>query len=111
MFDMFSMMGKLKEVQAKMKEAQDNLQFITVTAESGAGLVKAKVNGQRKLISLEIDDSLLNKEDKEMISDLVVAAVNKAMDEAAEKAKDELKRQTDGLLPNIPGLDLNNLGF
>jgi nucleoid-associated protein EbfC len=111
MFDMFSMMGKLKEVQAKMKEAQDNLQFITVTAESGAGLVKAKVNGQRKLISLEIDDSLLNKDDKEMISDLVVAAVNKAMDEAGEKAKDELKRHTEGLLPNIPGLDLNNLGF
>lgn len=111
MFDMFSMMGKLKEVQAKMKEAQDNLQFITVTAESGAGLVKAKVNGQRKLISLEIDDSLLNKEDKEMISDLVVAAVNKAMDEAGEKAKDEMKRQTEGLLPNIPGLDLNNLGI
>lgn len=111
MFDMFSMMGKLKEVQAKMKEAQDNLQFITVTAESGAGLVKAKVNGQRKLISLEVDDSLLNKEDKEMVSDLIVAAVNKAMDEAGEKAKDELKRQTDGLLPNIPGLDLNNLGF
>ena len=111
MFDMFSMMGKLKEVQAKMKEAQDNLQFITVTAESGAGLVKAKVNGQRKLISLDIDDSLLNKEDKEMISDLVVAAVNKAMDEAGEKAKDELKRQTEGILPNIPGLDLNNLGI
>ena len=111
MFDMFSMMGKLKEVQAKMKEAQDNLQFITVTAESGAGLVKAKVNGQRKLISLNIDDSLLNKEDKEMISDLVVAAVNKAMDEAGEKAKDELKRQTEGILPNIPGLDLNNLGI
>ncbi len=111
MFDMFSMMGKLKEVQAKMKEAQDSLQFITVTAESGAGLVKAKVNGQRKLISLEIDESILNKDDKEMVSDLIVAAVNKAMDEAAEKAQDELKRKTEGLMPNIPGLDLSNLGF
>jgi len=108
---MFSMMGKLKEVQAKMKEAQDNLQFIVVTSESGAGLVKAKVNGLRKLISLEIDDSLLNKEDKEMVSDLIVAAVNKAMDEVGEKAKDEMKRQTEGLLPNIPGLDFSNLGF
>jgi nucleoid-associated protein EbfC len=40
-----------------------------------------------------------------------VAAVNKAMDEAGEKAKDELKRQTEGLLPNIPGLDFNNFGI
>ena len=111
MFDMFNMMNKLKEVQAKVKEAQDNLQFITVTAEAGAGLVQAKVNGQRKLISITIDDSLLNKEDKEMVSDLIVAAVNKAMDEAGEKAKDEMKRHTEGLLPNIPGLDLNNLGL
>ena len=111
MFDMFNMMNKLKEVQAKVKEAQDNLQFITVTAEAGAGLVQAKVNGQRKLISITIDESLLNKEDKEMVSDLIVAAVNKVMDEAGEKAKDEMKRHTEGLLPNIPGLDLNNLGL
>ena len=111
MFDMFSMMNKLKEVQGKVKEAQDSLQFITVTAEAGAGLVKAKVNGQKKVISIDIDDSLLNKDDKEMVSDLVVADINKAMDEAGEKAKDELKRQTEGLIPNIPGLDLNNLGL
>ncbi|QMU28950.1 YbaB/EbfC family nucleoid-associated protein [Adhaeribacter radiodurans] len=111
MFDMFSMMGKIKEVQAKMKEAQDNLQFITVTAESGAGMVKAKANGLRKLISLEIDASLLNQDDKEMLSDLVVAAVNKALDEASDKARDEMKRNTEGLLPNIPGLDLSSLGL
>jgi DNA-binding YbaB/EbfC family protein len=111
MFDMFSMMGKIKEVQAKMKEAQDSLQFITVTAESGAGMVKAKANGLRKLISLEIDASLLNQDDKEMLTDLVVAAVNKAMDEANDKARDEMKRQTEGLLPNIPGLDLSSLGL
>lgn len=108
---MFSMMGKMKEVQAKMKEAQDNLQFITVTAESGAGLVKAQANGLRKLISLEIDPTLLNQDDKEMLTDLLVAAVNKAMDEASDKARDEMKRQTEGLLPNIPGLDLSSLGL
>ncbi|WP_026464810.1 YbaB/EbfC family nucleoid-associated protein [Adhaeribacter aquaticus] len=111
MFDMFNMMNKLKEVQGKMKEAQDSLQFITVTAESGAGLVKAKVNGLKRVISIDIDESLLNKEDKDMVTDLVVAAVNKAMDEASEKAKDEMKRQTEGLIPNIPGFDLGNLGF
>ncbi len=111
MFDMFSMMGKIKEVQAKMKEAQDNLQFITVTAESGAGMVKAKANGLRKLISLDIDSSLLNQDDKEMLNHLIVAAVNKALDEASDKARDEMKRQTEGLLPNIPGLDLSSLGL
>ena len=111
MFDMMGMLGKVKELQAKVKEAQDSLQFITVTAESGAGMVVAKANGLRKLISVEIDDSLMRPEDKEMLADLVVAAVNKALDEAGEKAKDEMRRKTEGLIPNIPGFDLGNFGI
>lgn len=111
MFDMMGMMGKMKELQAKMKEAQDNLKNITVEAESGAGMVKAKANGQRKLLKLEIDDTLLKPENAEMLSDLVVAAVNKALDEAAEKGQEELKKQTSGMMPNIPGLDLSNFGL
>jgi nucleoid-associated protein EbfC len=111
MFDMMGMMGKMKEVQAKMKEAQDNLQHITVTAESGAGLVKATVNGQRKLLKIEIDDSILNTNDRDMVNDLVVAAVNNAMLTAGERAAEEIKKSTEGLLPNIPGLDLGNFGI
>ncbi|MDO6391134.1 YbaB/EbfC family nucleoid-associated protein [Pontibacter sp. BT731] len=111
MFDMMGMMGKMKEVQAKMKEAQDNLQHITVTAESGAGLVKATVNGQRKLLKIEIDDSILNTNDRDMVNDLVVAAVNNAMLTAAERAAEEMKKSTEGLIPNIPGLDLGNFGL
>ncbi len=107
---MMGMLGKVKELQAKVKEAQDSLQHITVTAESGAGMVVAKANGLRKLISLEIDDSLMRQEDKEMLADLVVAAVNKALAEAEEKAKDEMKRKTEGIIPNIPGFDLGNFG-
>ena len=101
----------MKEVQAKMKEAQDNLQHITVTAESGAGLVKATVNGQRKLLKIEIDESILNSNDRDMVNDLVVAAVNSAMENANERAQEELKKQTEGLIPNIPGLDLGNFGL
>ena len=111
MFDMMGMMGKMKDLQAKMKEAQDNLKNITVEAESGAGMVKAKANGQRKLLKLEIDETLFKKENAEMLSDLVVAAVNKALDEAAEKGQEELKKQTSGMMPNIPGLDLSNFGL
>lgn len=111
MFDMMGMMGKMKEVQAKMKEAQDNLQHITVTAESGAGLVKATVNGQRKLLKIEIDESIMNTNDRDMVNDLVVAAVNNAMLTAGERAQEEIKKSTEGLIPNIPGLDLGNFGL
>jgi nucleoid-associated protein EbfC len=111
MFDMMGMMGKMKEVQAKLKEAQDNLQHITVTAESGAGLVKATVNGQRKLLKIEIDESIMNTNDRDMVNDLVVAAVNNAMLTAGERAQEEMKKSTEGLLPNIPGLDLGNFGI
>lgn len=109
MLDMMKMMGKMKEVQAKMKEAQDNLAHIQVSAESGAGLVKATVNGKKQLISLEIDDDLVKPDDKEMMRDLIVAAVNKALEDVDVKAKEELKKSTEGILPNIPGLDFGNL--
>ena len=111
MFDMMGMMGKMKDLQEKMKVAQDNLKNITVTSEAGAGMVKATANGQRKLISIEIDEAILKKENSEMVSDLVVAAVNKALDEASEKGQEELKKQTAGMMPNIPGLDLSNFGL
>ncbi|UOQ51169.1 YbaB/EbfC family nucleoid-associated protein [Hymenobacter cellulosivorans] len=111
MFDMMGMMGKAKELQEKLQKAQSELQYLTVTAESGGGLVKATVNGHRQLLKLDIDDTLLTPQDRDMLADLVVAAVNKAMNEAAEKGKEELKSKTSGLLPNIPGFDLGSFGL
>lgn len=109
MMDMMKMMGKVKEMQARLKEAQDNLDKITVTGEAGAGMVKATVNGKKKLLSIEIDASICNTNDKVLAQDLVVAAVNKATDDAEIRAKEELKKSTDGLIPNIPGLDLSSM--
>lgn len=106
---MMKMMGKMKEVQAKIKEAQENLVHIRVSAESGAGMVKATVNGKKQLVDLAIDPELIKPEDKDMLKDLVIAAVNKAMEDVEVKAKEELKKSTEGILPNIPGLDLSNL--
>ena len=106
---MMKMMGKMKEVQAKMKEAQENLVNITASAEAGGGLVKAVVNGKKEVLSVEIDDSLVKPEDKEMIQDLVVAAINKAVAEVEVLAREELKKSTEGVIPNIPGLDLSGL--
>ena len=103
------MMGKMKEVQARLKEAQDNLSLLKVEGESGGGMVKATVNGKRQLIALDIDAAILKAEDKVIIQDLVIAAVNKASDEAEIQAREQLKKSTEGLLPNIPGMDLSSM--
>ncbi|MEK6476789.1 YbaB/EbfC family nucleoid-associated protein [Catalinimonas sp. 4WD22] len=109
MFDMNKMMEKVKEVQEKMKEAQEKLEDITATAEAGAGMVKATVNGKKEVIDIEIDNDIIKPEDKEIIQDLVVAAINKALTEVDAKAKEEMKKSTQGFMPNIPGFDFGNM--
>ena len=109
MFDMMKMMGKVKEVQEKLKAAQESLSQITASGESGAGLVKATVNGHKKLIALDIDPSILKSDDKILTQDLVVAAVNKAIEDVEHAAKEHLKKSTEGLIPNVPGLDLTGM--
>ncbi len=103
------MMGKMKEVQSRVKEAQDNLVKIIAHGESGAGMVKATVNGKRQLISLVIDPGLIKSQDRDILQDLIVAAVNKASDEAELLGKEEMRKSTEGLLPNIPGMDLSSM--
>ena len=109
MLDMMKMMGKLKEVQEKLKVAKDELGNIFVESNSGAGLVTARFNGNKELIDLKIDDSLYGKDDKELQKDLIVAAVNKGIKEAEDKSKEHLQKATQGMLPNIPGMDLNTM--
>lgn len=109
MFDLNNLMGKVKEMQDKMKEVQDNLAQIKVTAEAGAGMVKATVNGKRQVISIEVDAELVKPDDQEMMQDLIVAAINKALEDADVVAKEEMQKATQGMMPNIPGFDLNNM--
>lgn len=109
MFDMMNMMGKIKEAQSKIKEAQHNLSKLRATGESGGGMVKAVVSGKKQVISVDIDPLLMKAEDRQMLQDLIVAAINKASEEADILAKDEIKKATEGLLPNIPGMDLSSM--
>jgi DNA-binding YbaB/EbfC family protein len=109
MLDMMKMMGKVKEMQARLKEAQDNLDKITANGEAGAGMVKATVNGKKKLLSVDIDPSIMSSNDRVLVQDLVVAAVNKALEEVEAKAKEELRKSTEGILPNIPGMDFSGM--
>lgn len=103
--DLFNIMGKLKEMQAKMKEAQAHLQEIEAEGEAGAGLVKARVNGVKQVLKVEIDTSLITGEQKEVLQDLVAAAINVAMQRAEEAAQEYLQKTMKDSMPNIPGLD------
>lgn len=111
MFDMNNMMGKIKEAQEKMQEAQKKLDHISESAESGGGMVKATVNGHKKVMSIEIDVDIISKDDKKLIEDLTVAAVNLAIDKVDVKAKELMQSSVMGGMPNIPGFDLNNFKF
>ena len=103
------MQGMLKQVQkmqAEMEKVQKELANKTVTEESGGGMVKATANGQKELISIQIDNEIINSGDKEMLEDLVVAAVNKSLETAGKMAEQELSSVTKGMIPpglNIPG--------
>lgn len=104
---MQGMMKQIQKMQAEMEKVQNELGDKTVTEESGGGVVKATVNGKKELVSLVVDDEILKGEDKEMLEDLVVAAVNKALDSAGKMAEEEMQSVTKGMIPpglNIPGM-------
>ena len=107
---MFNIMNKVKDVQAKVKDVQAELEHKTVEGESAAGMVKAVANGHRKIISLEIDPSFLNPNDTKTLADLICAAVNNANEKAEAMAKEAVAKETAGMMPNIPGLDLSKFG-
>jgi DNA-binding YbaB/EbfC family protein len=103
---MQGMMKQVQKMQAEMERVQKELENKVVTEESGGGMVKATANGKKNIVSIEIDNEIISSNDKEMIEDLVVAAVNKALDAAGRMAEDDMSNVTKGMIPpglNIPG--------
>ena len=105
----FDMMGKVKEMQAKMQEAQEKLGEIIAEGEAGGGMVKAVVNGKKELLRIEVEPELFKPEEARLTQDLIVAAVNNALRNVEEEAREEMAKATDGMMPKIPGFDMDNL--
>lgn len=112
-FNMADMFGKFSDMQSKMKEAQDKLAEVIVEADAGGGMVKVTANGKREIIRIDLDKDVIDPEDKEMLEDLVVAGVNKALTKAEEEAKARMQDVYKELLPGggIPGMDLSKFGL
>ncbi len=106
---MFGMLGKAKEVQSKIQQFKIDSVKYTVVGEAGGGLVKVTLNGKKHIVAIDISPSLLKPEEATIVQDFIMVATNKAAIEMEELLKVELKKQTEGLIPNIPGFDLAQL--
>src|SRR6056297_4200144 len=95
--DMAGMMKKAQEMQAKMADLQESLHSIYVTGESGAGLVKATATAKGELTGLDIDPSIFSADEKEVVEDLILAAIKDAQAKASEKAQEEMGKITEEL--------------
>ncbi len=106
---MTGMMKQVQKMQEKMAQVQQELEQKTVTAESGGGMVKVTANGKQSLVKIQIDKEVVNPADIEMLEDLVLAAANKALEDASKMAQEEMSKATSGMMPNIPGLNLSGM--
>lgn len=95
--DMAKMMAKAQEFQQKMAEAQARVETLEAEGSAGAGLVKARVSGKGELRGIEIDPSIFSANDREVVEDLIVAAVKDAQARAAEAAQAEMAKAMEGL--------------
>jgi hypothetical protein len=106
--DMGKMMKAAQEMQEKMADLQSRLDTIIVQGESGAGMVKATANAKGVLTGLDIDPSIFNAEDKEVVEDLILAAIKDVQSRAQERTKAEMGDLAESMgLPrdmNLPGM-------
>jgi nucleoid-associated protein EbfC len=95
--DMAKMMKTAQDMQAKMAGLQEELARTVVLGESGAGLVKARCTAKGELTGLDIDPSILVASEKEVVEDLILAAIRDAQSRAAERSQQEMAKLTQGL--------------
>jgi DNA-binding YbaB/EbfC family protein len=97
--DITKLLEQAKVLQSELENSQKKLETITTIGSSGADMVTATINGAHKMLSIKISDELINIENKKMLEDLVVAAVNNAIKNITEISKNEMQK-----VANFPGL-------
>ena len=97
-----AMMNKIRKMQKEMMEAQKRLEESIFTGTAGGGMVKVEVKGDKTVLSIDIDEDILNPEDKEMIQDTILMAINDAMRKVDEETQDVMGAFTGGM--GLPGM-------
>jgi DNA-binding YbaB/EbfC family protein len=100
-FNYGEMMKQAKMMQKQMEKVQDELKGMQFEASSGGGAVKITVNGEQEVLKVKVNKDIVDPEDIEMLEDMVLVAVNDAIKQSKDEAKNKLAGVTGGL--NIPG--------
>ena len=99
---MGNMMKQAQKLQSQMMKLQEELADKTIESSSGGGMVTVVANGRQQIVSIQIENEVVDPNDVDMLQDLVLAAVNDALSKAQEMVSSEMGKLTGGL--NIPGL-------
>jgi nucleoid-associated protein EbfC len=102
--NMGNMMKQVQQMQAKMEKMQAEMAEKEVEGTAGGGMVKVLINGKNEVLSVTIDPEVVDKEDVEMLQDLVAAAINQAYQKVQEMQSEMMSGITGGM--NIPGMNL-----
>jgi DNA-binding YbaB/EbfC family protein len=97
-----NIMKQAQQMQAKMARIQQELETREVEATAGGGMVTARVNGKQQLLDLKIEKEVVDPEDVDMLQDLILAAINEALQKSQQMVQEEMSKVTGGM--NIPGL-------
>jgi len=103
--NMGQLLKQAQKFQAKMAQLQEELNQRTVEASAGGGMVTVVANGKQEVLSIVIDPEVVDPKDVEMLQDLILAAVNDALNRAKEMSNEEMGKLTQGMnIPGMPGL-------
>ena len=103
--NMSKLLKQAQSVQQEIEKVQNQLSDMIIEGESGGGMVKVKVNGKQQVLELNIDDTTM-EEDKEVIEDLIVSALNKALSKAQIDSQEKMNSVAGGMMSGlkIPGM-------
>ena len=102
--DMAKLLRQFQKMQGDMKKIQKEIAKEEVVGSSGGGMVEVTINGKLEVVDIKIEKKLMEEKDKEMLEDLILAAVNKGLLKAQQLTKERMGRLAGGL--NIPGIDI-----
>lgn len=97
------LMKQAQKMQEDMQRIQEQLGKITVEGSAGGGMVKVTANCQNQIVNVEIEPEVIDANDKEMLEDLIVAAVNQALENASARSQEEMQKVMGPMLGNLPG--------